>query len=182
AVTAMKWLFAMNAGLFPFIRDSVPARMITLLTGPSQNGKTTAARRYHLLQHGRQSGVNEDVLGDYSVASLGNLGDTGLLVMDNKESQDMRRDYIGFLLFLATGAERGRSTADGHIRSRLPGRPVGVVTSIEGFSRNELQLRTATIQIERRGEPFDNRPIEEAILVERHNILSAFAVVLQHYL
>ena len=182
AVPAMKLLLAMNAALFPFIRDGVTARMLTLLTGPSQNGKTTAARRYHLLHHGRQPGINEDVLGDYSVASLGNLGDTGFLVMDNKETADMRRDFINFLLYLATGAERGRSTSDGSIRPRLPGRPVGVVTSIEGFSRNELQLRTAIIKFERHGKPIDNYPIEQAILSERHDIISALVEVLRRYL
>src|SRR5262249_25053117 len=154
----------------------------TLLIGPSQNGKTTAARRYHLLHHGWQSGINEDVPGDYSVASLGNLGDIGLLIMDNKETPDMRRDFINYLLYLATGPERGRSTTDGHIRAKQPGRPVGVVTSIEGFSRNELQLRTAIIKIERTGKPIDNRPIERAILVERHDILSGLVMVLQKFL
>jgi hypothetical protein len=182
ATPEMKWLLAMNSALFSFIRDSVTARMLTLLTGPSQNGKTTAARRYHLLLHGRQPGINEDVLGDFSVATLGNLGDTGFIVMDNKETADMRRDFINFLLYLATGAERGRSTSDGSIRPRLPGRPVGVVTSIEGFSRNELQLRTAIIKFERHGKPIDNYPIEQAILAERHDIISALVEVLRRYL
>src|SRR5256885_1398163 len=56
---------------------------------------------------------------------------------------------------------------------------VAAVTSIEGFSRNELQLRTATVQIERPGVAIDNMPIEQAILAERHEIVSAFVAVLR---
>jgi hypothetical protein len=87
-----------------------------------------------------------DVLGDFSVAALANSGDIGLLVMDNREQQNFTQELIDFCLFLATGAERGRSYSDGTLRPRLNGRPVGVITTIEGVVKAELQARCVEVQ------------------------------------
>jgi hypothetical protein len=35
----MRWLVAMNAGFFPYVRDDFPARLIQVIKGPRQNGK-----------------------------------------------------------------------------------------------------------------------------------------------
>ena len=104
---AMRWLVAMHLGLFPFVRGLCPSRFILELIGQQQSGKTSGAARFTHL-HGLG-----DVKGDFSVAALASVGDIGLLVMDNKEQLNFTPDYIDFLLFLATAAERGRAYAEG---------------------------------------------------------------------
>jgi len=82
-----------------------------VLIGPTQQGKTSGVQRFTLL-HGL--GL---VKGDYTVGALAGLGDIGLLVLDNKEQANFTQELIDFCLFLATGAERGRSQVDGRLRT-----------------------------------------------------------------
>jgi hypothetical protein len=176
-IPEMKWLVAMHEGLFPFVRDVSPARLIAVHLGPSQSGKTSGAQRFTIL-HGLGN-----VKGDYSVAALGNMPEIGLLVLDNKEQSNFTRELIDFLLFLATGAERGRSNQDGTIRAQNAGRPVGVITTIEGVVRAELQNRCMNIEYEVPGNARLKRaPIEEEISERRMEILSALVPVLRRYL
>jgi hypothetical protein len=171
----MRWLVAMHEGLFPFVRDLCPARFLLVHTGGSQTGKTTGAQRFTEL-HGLGS-----VKGDFSVAALGNTGDIGLLVMDNKEQRDLSQDYINSLLFLSTGGERGRSYKDGRMRPTDSGRPVGVITSIEGLGvKPELRKRCIEVRYVgtgglKRGE------IEREIRQYRNSINTAIAEVLQYF-
>src|SRR5579863_5228803 len=74
AVPEMRWFVAMAEGLFPYVRDLCPARLLMVHLGPTQSGKTTGAKRFTLLH-----GVG-DVKGDYTPAALGNMPDPGLLV------------------------------------------------------------------------------------------------------
>ncbi len=172
----MKWFVAMNEGIFPFLRDSVPARFITIHVGPSQSGKTTGAQRFTLL-HGLG-----DVHGDYSTAALSNEGDIGLLVMDNKEQANLEQDYVDYLLFLSTGAKRGRSFSDGRMRRALDGRPVGIITSIEGVKRPELQARCVEVLYERKTDALPRASIEYQIKKRRNEIFSALVLVLTRFL
>lgn len=173
----MKWLVAMHEGLFPFVRDVSPARLIAVHLGASQSGKTSGAQRFTLL-HGLGN-----VKGDYSVAALANMPEIGLLVLDNKEQANFTRDLIDYLLFLATGAERGRSNQDGSMRQQSTGRPVGVITTIEGVVRTELQNRCMNIEYEVPGNGRLKRaPIEAEIAQRRTEILSALVPVLHRYL
>jgi len=172
----MRWLVAMQAGLFPYIRAFFPARFITALRGPSQEGgKTTGAQRFTLLH-----GLGE-VDGDVSVAALNNSGDCGLLVLYNKEQANFEQPLIDHCLFLATGAKRRRSTQDGRIRT-AHGRPVGLITTIEGVPKRELQARTITIDYRISGVAVDRGPIEREIRAKRHVITSALMDVLWVYL
>jgi len=171
----MRWFVAMDAGLFPFIRDSCPARLILVLIGPSQVGKTSGAQRFTLLH-----GLGE-VKGDFSVAALSNLGDNGLLVLDNKEQVNFKQPLIDFGLFLSTGAQRGRSQVDGRLRTGSTGRPVAIVTTIEGLVKKELRARTVEIQYGVAGPRLQRGPIERQILEQRHEIGSAFVPVLVRY-
>jgi hypothetical protein len=175
-VAEMKWLVAMHEGLFPFIREECPARFIVVHIGPSQQaGKTSGAQRYTLLQ-----GLGE-VKGDYTVAALSNEGDIGLLVMDNKEQANFTRELIDYCLFLATGGQRGRSNSEGGMR-RSAGRPVGVITSIEGAWKEELQNRCIEVEYRIKGEPLKRAPIEREIIERRDEMASAIVSVLQRYL
>ncbi len=119
SIPAMRWLVAMQAGLFPYIRHSCPARFLLELIGPTQSGKTSGAERFTLL-HGLG-----DVKGDFTVAGLAALGDIGLLVLDNREQANFNQPLIDFCLFLSTGADRGRAQVDGQLRPSETG-PAGL--------------------------------------------------------
>jgi hypothetical protein len=177
AVPSMRWLVAMQAGLFPFVRESCPGRFLLELIGPSQTGgKTSGVQRYTLLH-----GLGE-VKGDFTVAALASLGDTGLLVLDNKEQANFTPELIDFLLFLATGAERGRSQVDGRLRPSATGRPVGIFTTIEGAVKAELRARCVQVQYLVKGQTLPRGPIEQEISQRRHGIGSALMGVLMRYL
>jgi len=173
---SMRWFVAMAEGLFPYIRDAFPARLIVVHTGPSQQGKTTGAGRFTLL-HGLG-----DVKGDYSVAALRNIGDIGLLVLDNKEQANFNQALIDFCLFAATGAESARSSRDGQLRRSGGFRPVIVITTIEGVFRDELQKRCVEVEYRIPGEGYPRDVIESEIRQRRDEISSALMVVLQTFL
>jgi len=175
-VPEMKWFIAIHEGLFPFIREECPARFIVVHIGPSQlAGKTSGAQRYTLFQ-----GLGE-VKGDFTVAALNNQGDIGLLVMDNKEQANFTGELIDYCLFLSTGAERGRSNSEGGMR-RSAGRPVGVITSIEGVWKEELQNRCVEVEYRIKGDPLKRGLIEREITERRDEMASAMVPVLQRYL
>lgn len=175
-VPEMRWFIGMAEGMFPFVRDAYSARFIPEHGGPSQNGKTTGAERF-LLLHGLGK-----VKGDYSVASLGNMKEIGLLVLDNKEQANLRQPLIDYLLFASTGAERGRSHTDGRPR-RSDSRPVVVLTTIEGVWKNELQNRCVEVEYWLPGkERIDREKNETEIKQRRHEILSGIVPVLQRFL
>lgn len=171
----MRWFVGMHEGLFPFVRDVIANRFILVHNGPSGSGKTSGSQRFTVL-HGLG-----DVLGDVSIAALGNMPEQGLVVLDNKEQQNFSQSLIDYCLFLATGGARIRSTQDGAIRRSVP-RSVGVITSIEGVVRNELHERCVNVEYAVRGAFIGRGEIESAIRRERHTMLSALALVLQEYL
>jgi hypothetical protein len=153
------------------VRDACPARFITEHIGPSQQGgKTTGAQRFTYLH-----GLGE-VQGDCTAAALGNMGDIGLLVADNKEQANWTTGWVDHFLFLSTGAQRRRSTPEGKLRTSR-GRPVAVITTIEGVSKDELQNRTIEVEYLVAGPKLDRAPIENEIRERRHEMLSALAHV-----
>ncbi|MGH9342481.1 MAG: hypothetical protein ACRD19_01760 [Terriglobia bacterium] len=174
-VDETRWLVAMNEVLFCLIRECTPARFILAHIGPSQSGKTTGAQR-STLQHGLG-----DVKGDFTVAALNNLGDIGLLVMDNKEQTNFTPDFVDYLLFLSTGAERGRSHNDGRMRPKATGRPLGVITTIEGVVKPELQKRIVAVHYEKKGQALGRAAIESEIRKSRHKIFSALLLALHKF-
>ena len=170
----MRWFVAMQEGLFPYVRELCSGRFITVHIGPSQQGKTTGAQRVTIL-HGLGC-----VKGDYSVPALAGLGDNGLLVLDNKEQSNFSPPLIDFCLYLSTGAERGRARKDGTLR-RGASRPVGVITTIEGVYKAELQNRCVEIQYRLPGPEIGRDGIEREIHGRRNEICSAIMAVLQRY-
>jgi hypothetical protein len=171
-----RWFVAMHEGLLPYVRDALAARFILVHLGPSQSGKTTGAERF-LVLHGLGH-----VKGDYTHAAVGDAGDIGLLVLDNREHADFQRPLVNFLLFGATGGERGRSNPDGIVRTQSS-RPVLVMTSIEGVAKQELWNRCVSIPYSRSaGVHLDRERIENEICIQRHTINRALMTVLQHYL
>ncbi|MGA8214320.1 MAG: hypothetical protein WB799_12060 [Candidatus Sulfotelmatobacter sp.] len=175
-IPEMRWLVAMHEGFFPYVRECCRARFLLVHIGATQQGKTSGAQRFTQLH-----GLGE-VKGDYSVAALGNMPDPGLLVLDNREQINLTPDLIDFLLFLATGAQRARSTTDGRIRANS-NRPAAVLTSIEGVHKPELQARCVEVEYAiSNATKVDRDEIEGTILKNRHNILSATMQVLQAWL
>ena len=175
-VPAMRWFVAMAEGLYPYVRDLCPARLLLVHIGPTQSGKTTGAKRFTLLH-----GVG-DVKGDYTPAALGNMPDPGLLVMDNKEQANFSQALIDYCLFLATGGERGRSNSDGENRTGSATRPAAVLTTIEGVVKAELQKRCVNVEYAPKLPALKRGPIEKEISQRRHEIGSALMQVLRRYL
>jgi hypothetical protein len=176
AVPEMRWFVAMHEAFFPFVRDVSRARFLVVHMGGTQQGKTTGAQRFTQLL-----GLGE-VKGDYSVAALSNEPDCGLLVLDNREQSNFTQPLIDFCLFLATGARRGRSTTEGKERPQPTTRPVGVITSIEGVWKPELEARCVAVKYEIQGEHTDRDDVEQDILRYRNEILSAMIPVFQMWL
>lgn len=172
----MKWLVAIQAGLFPFIRDEFSARFLLQFRGPSQDGgKTTGGRRFVCLH-----GLGE-IKGDVSVAMVSNEGDIGLVVLDNKEQANYEQPLVDYCVFAATGGQYGRSNPDGSTRSSK-GRPVVVITTIEGMPKKELHTRTVNVEYRVVGKKLDRDVIEAEILRERSRIESALMRVLSRFL
>jgi hypothetical protein len=134
-----RWLTTMHEGVFPFVADAVRTRALMFHRGGTQQGKTTAAQRFTQLL-GR--GV---VKGRFTQAALTIEGDSGLTVLDNREEGNFQDWLVDLLLYWSTGAESG-AAMDGGKSLRLrssSGRPVGVITSIEGPpNRPELLSRS----------------------------------------
>jgi hypothetical protein len=99
--------------------------------------------------------------------------------MDNKEQSNFTQPLIDFCLFLATGAQRGRSTAEGKERPQASTRPVGVITSIEGAWKPELEIRCLEVAYAINGTSVDRDNNEDEILEQRDTILSAMVPVFQ---
>lgn len=170
-----RWLVAAHEGLLAFVRDEIVSRMILAHIGPSQSGKTSGAQRFVIL-HGLGN-----VKGDYTVAALGNLHDIGLLVLDNKEQGDLSRALVNFLLYLATGAERGRSDKEGNVRTNAA-RPIAVLTSIEGVYRDELRKRVLEVEYRRPDRYLERELIEQQIKKSREILYVGLLWVLRRYL
>ena len=178
AVPAMKWLVAMHCGLLPFVRDACTARALLQIRGHSGSGKSTTCERFT-----RLLGLGS-ILGDITEASVSNLGDIGLLALDNKEHANLNQGIIDYLLFLATGAKRLRSHLDGSMRQAPKGRAIAAITSIEGAFKAELLRRLLTV------ECFLSKTITRDVQEEtegeierrRHEIGSALMQVLSRWL
>ncbi len=174
--SAMRWLVAINAIFMPFVRHTLPARLILLWRGNTGSGKTSGLQRLlYVVGMGA-------VKGDYSGAAVGNLGDIGLLGLDNVEHSRLTPELFDFLLFASTLAERGRARTNGTLRVRS-GAPIVCLTSIEGVYRPELIRRCINAfccldktQVRGRGS------IDKHIIAERPLLCRGIVAVLQEYL
>jgi hypothetical protein len=108
------------------------------------------------------------------------MTDQGLLVLDNKEQANLTQELIDHLLFLATGAERARSSVDGKNRTHNA-RPLCIVTSIEGAYRQELNRRCVEVGYALPAGPKSQAAIDKEIKEHRHEICSALMKVLSRY-
>lgn len=173
AIPELRWLVAMGEGLYPFIKDTAQSRFIFMHHGKSTHGKTSGAQRFSYLL-----GLDE-VFGDVSVATLNDLGDFGLLVMDNLEQHSLTQEYINYFLILSTGGRTGRAFADGTTRG-MRDRPVAVITSIEGGFKQEFNNRCIDVEYAISGLRAA-RGCEVEILQMREALLSSMMPVLQRY-
>jgi hypothetical protein len=174
----MRWFLGMHEGLFPLVRDFRTTQFLVVHRGATQQGKTSGAQRFNLLH-----GLGE-VTGDASIPALSVEGDVGLLVLDNREQENLNPALVDYLLFLATGAARKRANNDGsRVRSSEPHRPAAVITSIEGMDiKAELRERCVEVEFCVSGLKVGREGTEKAILVQRDDILSAVVPVLQRFL
>ena len=173
----MAWFLAMEEVLFTFVREINHDRIIVWHEGPKGSGKTTSARACCYL-------FGLDATGDTTAPSLNRLGDCGLLVMDNKEGLNFTPGFTGFVVYLATGTLSLRAQGDGYkVRNRH--RPVGVITSIEGPDKPEVQDRMVEVSFnahERDRSSFDTDAHKLEIRQHRHLIVSALMHVLRRFM
>ena len=172
------WLLAICEGLVPYFRDQLDARPLIVHLGASQSGKTTGARRF-LTVHGLG-----EVKGDFSSAAVGDSGDPGLLVLDNREQQHLTPALTDYLLFASTGGSRGRSNPLGAVRSGSASRPIVVLTTIEGVHKQELRNRCIEIRFRRLPDAptIVRERNTQDIVAARSRILTALMHVIQCYL
>jgi hypothetical protein len=180
-VPEMSWFVALQEGLFVFLRDKVQNRLTTEHAGGPGEGKSSGPRWLVVL-----FSIGDDVIGKASGATLINIGDIGLLAVDNKELDSFDVPTRDFWLHLATGAEHYASRPDGTLRQRKHGRPVGAFTSIEGgpdkteFGERRVRAEycAKSLPPEKR-EQFDEDEHKERIKAARDLILPALVKVLQ---
>lgn len=174
----MGYLLAVQLLLFPYFRGDHQDRFISLLKGPSGEGKSTGERIFSRLQGW------DELRGDFSVPALEALGDCGVLFLDNKEDKNLDSKFSDWLIFAATGADRGRATRSGELRKRGSGRPVVAMTSIEGPSQTELVNRCVEFKFrlvpEAKGT-FSERELKRRIQAARDKILSALLHVVRKH-
>lgn len=180
-VPELAWFVALQEGPFVFLRDKVQNRLTTEHSGGPGQGKSSGARWFVVL-----FSIGDDVIGKASAATLINIGDIGLLAVDNKELDSFDVPTRDFWLHLATGAEHYASRPDGTLRQRKPGRPVGAFTSIEGgpdkteFGERRVRAEycAKSLPPEKRAQ-FDEDEHKERIEAARGQILPALVNVLQ---
>lgn len=146
------------------------------LKGSAGSGKSSGARRF-----ARLHGFSE-LWGSVTDAALRNAGDVGIVFLDNQEQDDVSK-VKNWLLFASTGADPKRSGRNGELRKTKSGRPIVVVTSIEGFDKTELRSRTVEVEFALTPEQISqHRPALEqnlqAIQADRDLIMSALMYVL----
>lgn len=172
----MRWFVAMQLALFPFVRQKYQDRLLMELKGSAGSGKSSGARRF-----ARLHGFSE-LWGSVTDAALRNAGDVGIVFLDNQEQDDVSK-VKNWLLFASTGADPKRSGRNGELRKTKSGRPIVVVTSIEGFDKTELRSRTVEVEFALTPEQISqHRPALEqnlqAIQADRDLIMSALMYVL----
>lgn len=175
-VPEMAWLAVAQGMLFVFVRDQHNDRMIMFFVGPSESGKSTAARlESELLGF-------ENLKNDYKCAAVDQAGDSGAFFFDNKEQHNLAGCMQDKLLALSTGGETGRGTPTGQLRKGSSTRPIGVITSIEGPTITELRNRSVPVEFRLTKEQMMTfLPDEHRMLIEKHRdaILSGIVAVLQ---
>lgn len=171
---AMAWFLAINGIWAPFLRQLFGARFITLHTGPSQAGKTTAAQ---LLLDALDLG---SVIGDSSTAGL-HAHEIGLLVLDNLETENWTTDLVQFALHAATGARRIRASRFGPPTESSFDQIV-FVTSIEGAPRVELRERLAVVEFQKSTQCLSRHEASSSVVAARECIHAAIVGTLELYL
>jgi hypothetical protein len=126
-----------------------------------------------------------ELTGDATPAAIYAIGD-GVVFLDNKETKN-QSEFVDWLLFVATGAERQRADRSGMLRRGSKGRPIVIVTCIEGLSSlTELARRNVEFEFEALSDEkvvaFSEKENKKAILTNRDKIMSGIALVLRKFL
>ncbi len=164
---------ALSCFLLPFSKSKPLLKM----EGGSQSAKTSSARVCGYLIYGR------DMVGSMTTASAYSMaGQDPLLIFDNIENQDIDKNFLNFLLLLATGATRFKRTSgsDTGVTPEVLN-SMAIITGIEPFSKPELINRAFTINYDRNqwGDiTYNEDVVAEKIIGHRNEMLSAWLMIL----
>jgi hypothetical protein len=171
-VESLSWLVAMHEAFFPFIREYCERTVVVGHLGRFQSGKSTAAERFT-----RLLGLGKLKLG-WSVASLDNSPDQGLLVLDNLERRNLTPEHADAIIRRTTGGTKGRSNSDGSRVSSKSNIEASVITTAQGLPLDELKERWVPVQFYLpEGGQIDNAKNEFAEITDKRDTIFSSVIV-----
>lgn len=177
-VPGMAWFSTLQSIVFSHVRELHDERALLFHLGGSDSGKTWAAKWCAVA-------LGLPVKGDATCASVDQLGDTGMLLLDNKEQRNISSCMLDKLIFLYGGGDSDRGSPSGKLRTHNQHRPVAVLSSIEGPSDTEVVNRSVIIRFfvepERR-KVFIADEHKALIIENRDAIMSGVVLLLQRFM
>ncbi len=160
-----------------FLLDFAPYMALMKFSGPTNSGKTTAARLLSLLIYGNEH------LGDPSTAAMYAVSSQNpLLIVDNLESDDITKSGLKFLLLSATkgGKEKRTQGTETGTTEEVP-KALVLITAIEPFTKAELINRTYDVEFSTKfkGDDFIEDEVIREIIKKRDLILSSMIRFIQ---
>lgn len=160
-----------------FLLDFAPYMALMKFSGPTNSGKTTAAKLLSLLIYGNEH------LGDPSTAAMYAVSSQNpLLIVDNLESDDITKSGLKFLLLSATkgGKEKRTQGTETGTTEEIP-KALVLVTAIEPFTKAELINRTYDVEysVKFKSDDFIEDEVIREIIKKRDIILSSMIRFIQ---
>lgn len=166
-------------GLSTLIMSFNKVRALMKLEGGSGSGKTTAARLMGFLLYGKDPVVNVTTASAYELGAR-----EPLIVLDNIEKDDLKKEMLNFLLFAATGASRmKRAGGSDHGVTGTELNTLIMITAIEPFVKPELINRTFIILFGKKHRSQSNvlmEEVNEEICSARNEIISAYLQIISN--
>jgi DNA primase len=160
-----------------FLLEFAPYMGLMKFSGPTESGKTTAARLLSLLIYGNEHLGDPSTAAAYAVSAQ-----NPLLIIDNLEHDDFTKSILKFLLLSATkgGKEKRTQGTDTDTIQEKP-KALVLITAIEPFTKAELINRTYDIDFssKNKADDFIEDEVIRAIVKKRDLIMSAVLKFIQ---
>lgn len=160
-----------------FLLDFTPYMGLMKFSGPTESGKTTAARLISLLLYGNEHLGDPSAAAAYAVSAQ-----NPLLIIDNLEHDDFTKSILKFLLLSATkgGKEKRSQGTDSDTIQEMP-KALVLITAIEPFTKAELINRTYDVDFsaKNKSEDFIEDEVIRLIIKKRDIIISSILKFIQ---